>query len=443
MLSPSDADLARRDPTLPGLATLLDPEAFAAALRPVLPDASATAVRITYARYKPTQSCVVGYQLRGTGAAVDLYAKAHPVGGASRRAREGSTVPTPPGRGRIILEDGAIVVSVFPTDGKLKPLRRLADPETRRRLVRKLVRDRPDLWSGTVRNLRYMPERRYVGQLLTGDSPAAVLKLYTERGYSMAQRNVNAFRSDGPLRVARCIGQLASFRILLLEWLAGRLLSEAISDPELELPAMLMVGAALAHLHAQEPEGLVCLTREHETATLSSLFANLRFVCPHVASRFGQLFRRLASDLQQSPPVNQPIHGDFCAKQVLLGDNTVAILDFDRSVRSDPAADLGLFIAHLERDALYGTLRASGVERLREALLEGYRAATRRPVPVRVPLYVAVGLVRLAPDPFRYRESDWPERTEAILGRAEALLEGAAADTGGIPPGKFGLLHGD
>jgi aminoglycoside phosphotransferase (APT) family kinase protein len=124
------------------------------------------------------------------------------------------------------------------------------------------------------------------------------------------------------------------------------------------------------------------------------------------------------------PPVNLPTHGDFYAKQVLLADDSVAILDLDEAVRGDPAADLGNFVAHLERDALRGTLPSSRVELLQNALLEGYRVATHRPIPARTELYAAAGLLRLAPDPFRHREPDWPGRIEAILERTEAILDG-------------------
>jgi tRNA A-37 threonylcarbamoyl transferase component Bud32 len=393
---------------------VLDPEAIVAALHPFLPETNGAAARMTYARYKPRKSCVVAYRLDRAGVTVDLYAKAHPT-----RALAKLRQPRRPGR--ILLEDGAIVVSIFPTDGKLKPLRRLADAQACHRLLRKLVPDRPDLWDPTIRGLRYMPERRYVAQLLADKGTAAVLKVYDEPDYPMARANAKAFRSDGPLQLARCLGHSDRYRILMFEWLAGRLLSEAISDPGLEIETLITVGAALAQLHIQKPEGLPCLTREVETSTLFALSANLQFLCPQLAVRLHQLIRQLATDLVHAPPVHDPIHGDFCAKQVLLGDNAAAILDLDRSVRGDPALDLGLFIAHLECEALNSALPANRLEPLIEALLEGYRSVTRRPIPVRVPLYTAVGLVRLAPDPFRYRESHWPERTEAILERAEAM----------------------
>ena len=65
VLSPADADLVRRDSALPGLATLLDPEAFLATLRQAMPAVGGVAASITYVRYKPGTSCLVGYRIQG------------------------------------------------------------------------------------------------------------------------------------------------------------------------------------------------------------------------------------------------------------------------------------------------------------------------------------------------------------------------------------------
>jgi hypothetical protein len=40
---------------------------------------------------------------------------------------------------------------------------------------------------------------------------------------------------------------------------------------------------------------------------------------------------------------------------------------------------------------------------------------------------VAAALLSLAPDPFRYREQGWPQRIEALLERAEAVLDKGVA----------------
>jgi hypothetical protein len=59
--------------------------------------------------------------------------------------------------------------------------------------------------------------------------------------------------------------------------------------------------------------------------------------------------------------------------------------------------------------------------------LRGYESATGRTAPEHVAMYAAVGLLRLAPHPFRNREVGWPERTAAMLDRAEELLRQSPA----------------
>lgn len=424
MLSAPDAGLARRDPVLPGLGMLLDPAAFAAALRRAVPGAEIGAADITYLRYKPATNCLVAYRVEVDGEPVDIYAKAHQPAALDklRKAEERTVVPGPLGAGRIVLPDSRITVSAFPNDDKLDQLTRLGEPEARFRLLRKLLPGRPGLWESEVRTLRYKPERRYVAKLYTGDGSHAALKCYTPQGYRTAAHSAAVFASGGPLRVAQRLGRLKHHHMLAFEWLPGRMLSDVLRDSSLEHAAVINLGTALAELHAQEPEGLDHLTRDSEAAALFSAAAAVGAVAPHLAKRAHDVARRLAARLESEPTAARPIHGDFYAEQVLLAGGTISVLDLDRAARGDPAADLGTFIAHLERDALSGTLAPERVTSIADSLRHGYRTIAHGPSRARIQTYAAAGLLRLAPEPFRYHEPDWPERTEAIVERVESLL---------------------
>jgi aminoglycoside phosphotransferase (APT) family kinase protein len=509
LLSPYDADLVRRDTAIPGLATLLDPEALVCALRRTIDDRRQTtddnvvrrpssvvrgprpkgavvrSARATYVRYKPGMNCLVAYELDVDGVVVEAYAKAHRADASDqlRKAREQPGVPGPLGAGRIVLPGQAVVVSTFPNDSELRRLERVAseltpsvltpsvltpswrsDADAWQLLLRKVFRDRPDLWEGTVSSIRYKPERRYVAQLSTASGPQAVIKVYTETGYSEARGTSRAFKSRDVLQVPRRIGRSDRHRVLAFEWMQGQLLSEHLSDSSLDPSALQRVGIALAEAHTQHrPQRigtdraapLPHLTREMEASSLMAVAAGLAFLCPHLAARVNDLARRLAARIMQEPPVNVPTHGDFYAKQVLLAGDKVVILDFDSAAIGDPATDLGLFTAHLERGALHRNLPAARVEPLRDSLLAGYELAggmsasggrsgvgfpsstdprspapdPRSPAPDpwrshvldRVGLYTAAGLLRLAPHPFRNRRPDWPQQIEATVERAEAL----------------------
>lgn len=424
MLSPADADLVHRDSTLEGLAVLLDPEAFIAALRLKLPEIHLEKAQLVNIRYKPAMNCLVTYRLDVAGTTLYIYAKSH---GHDRRiklkkARELKSIAGPLGKGRILIEDDAIVVSIFPNDSKLKALRRLGDEIVRKRLLRKLFRSRPDLWDGTLATLQYKPERRYVARLETAEGPHAVLKFYTPLAYPTALINATAFRSQGHLQIPQCIGYSEPYKVLAFEWLPGSILSEILAgDLDLAVQAVHDTGRALAEFHTQEAGIVDNSTQDMEAMALTALGDWLGFICPHLACRAKCLAERLVDHLAREPPVSRPIHGDFYAKQVLVAKGRIAILDMDEAIRGDPGRDLGLFIAHLECDALGGRLPSCRVAPLKEALLEGYQEGTGGLLPD-IKLYVALGLFKLAPQPFRCHEPDWARRTEAILDRIETII---------------------
>ncbi|MBA2442462.1 MAG: phosphotransferase [Rubrobacter sp.] len=436
MLLPADADLVRRDAALPGLSTLLDPEAFAARLARAVPDAGVEAARSTYVRYKPGTDCLASYRVTVAGEETRVHATAYKPDAHDklRKARKPPETPGPLGVGRFVLEDLALSVSFFPNDKKLKALPQLHDADERRELLRSRLGGRRDLWEAGLEGIRYKPERRYVAQLLNGGA-RALLKVYTGDGYRAARTNAEAFteafKTRGPFRLAPLVGHSDRHRLLVFEWLPGRSLSEALLEPGLHPDELSTVGAALAELHSQEPGRLARPGRGDEAETLRAVACGIGHLSPHLAGLSGDLARLISGTLTGLPPAGRPIHGDFDAGQVLLSGETITLLDLDRAVRGDPAEDLGLFAAHLERGVLDGDLHPDRAESFREALLEGYRYSTGRPVPDRVGVYTAAGLLRMAPEPFRYRHPDWPRRTEEILIRAGEILRATSLRTTG------------
>ncbi|WP_456429750.1 phosphotransferase [Rhodocaloribacter sp.] len=427
MLTSHDFDLARRDTALPGLATLLDPEAFSEAIRRIAP--AAGSARPLYVRYKPGTNALFAFDLDVAGETVSVHAKAHRPADQVKfdKAAMRPAVPGPLGAGRLVLAPEGIVVSVFPNDAKLKSLERLADPERRRRLLARLFPGRPDLWDGNLECLRYKPERRYVACLRAGEARVAALKFFTGTGFASAHKRAKTFTPSGPFRPVRVAASSSRHRILAFEWLPGRVLSEALATGAAARGTLEHVGAALAHLHAVPGADLPMFTRREEAHVLRAVAESVAFLLPRSARRVRRLAERLIEALGRTPFECRALHGDFYAKQILVDGNETVFLDFDRSVRGDPATDPGTFLAHLERNRLRGELSEDAVEGACEALLEGYRREAPGLDERRVRPYTAAGLFQLTPHPFRFREPDWPARTEALLSRVEALLSPTAA----------------
>jgi len=420
MLSAADADLVRRAAAIPGLATVLDPEAFVAALRHAAPEADLRTARVTRVKLRPGAFCRVTYRVDVAGSELDLDVRACGPGDLARWLAEGprARVPGALGPGRIVLRDCATLIMVFPNDLKLPELRHLVDAAERDRLLAEVLPDRPGLRQGQLQHLSYWPERRFVAALRARDGSRVLVKLYTAGGYKKGQRTATAFESSGPLRVARLLGRSDRRRLLAFEWLPGRLLADLCTAPFLDSRAFAATGAALAALHAQGSDGLDCWTRDEEAAYVSELGDDVGFIRPDLAGRAEALARRLAAELAGAPEMHIPVHGDFSPKQVLVGEHQAAIVDFDGACCADPALDLGNMLAQFELDALRGK---PGVEFLREAFLEGYRLAARRSLPERITLYSAVGLLRKSRFPFGAHLPDWPQHTQAILERAEIV----------------------
>ncbi|MFQ5528990.1 MAG: phosphotransferase family protein, partial [Gemmatimonadota bacterium] len=410
----ADLDLASRDPALPGLRILFVPSAFAAALGRVLPG-TIEAVRPAYVRYKPGMNCLVSYRVETDNGTHEVYAKAYR--NADREKLQKAVC-----RGSFSL-DQHVVASIFPVDAKLKSLGRLSDERNRTRLLRRLLPECPELWSGDVRELRYKPERRYVARLEVDGRPVAALKFFTSLGYGAASAGARAFRSGASVRVPDRLGRSRKHQVLAYEWLHGALLSDRLTDGGCSADDFRRVGVALAELHGQAAETLPRIGQDLECARLTEVAAAIGLLHPGLAARVDVLAGRLGRSLGGLEPVMSPIHGDFYAKQVLLRADGVGVLDFDESALGDPASDLGNFIAHLERDELRGRIGTAEAQRASDALVEGYARAADVPSMGRDRLYTARCLFALAPHPFRFREANWPAATAKLVERCRELLD--------------------
>jgi hypothetical protein len=322
-----------------------------------------------------------------------------------------------------LFPDSAVIVTVFPNDSSLPQVPGLTDPAQRVRLLRELLPDRPDLWEGKMRRLRYSPGRRYTAELSVEGGARALLKAYTRKGYLRARRNAEVFRSSGPLRVARLLGFSDRHRLLAFEWLPGRMLSDLWLSPETDCDVATATGAALAALHAHPGNGLECWRREDEAAYLHSLAGEIGFLSPPFAARAERLARRLSAWLTVAPVVHLPFHCDFSDSQVLIDGKDAAIVDLDSARCGDPADDLGGLLAQLESYTLCGKLSRAIADTMGNALLRGYRRGPDGLPAGRVGPYTASGLLRRARFAFRARKPDWRRLAAASLERAEAIVK--------------------
>lgn len=399
MLAAADADLARRDRALRDLARVLDADAVAPLVRRAL-DIEAGELEPLYVRYKPATSCLVAYRVMAQGQPMRAYVKTH--------AHHGAGQP--------------LVVNAFPADGRLRALPRLADDQSRHRLLARLLDERA-AGPADLAVLAYKPERRFVGQVLVNGLPRAVVRAYRPLDFARAKTALSAFASTAT-RVPRVIGASARHRVLALEWIEGQRLDEVLAS-SCGAEAAATAGEALARLHRHHRGDLARSRADAEHVRLRTAADAVAVLWPPLASRAADVAERVI-EAMPSLQLAAPVHGDFYARQVLLlPAGGVAIIDVDQAEFGDAMSDLAMFVAHLERDSLAGRLSPGQVASLRAALVEGYGLDGSLMTPEMLDARAAGALLRLAPHVFRERWPEWPHHMAAVISRAEELLRPA------------------
>ena len=420
MLSNHDRQVVARETDLPGMALLLDSDRLRIAFGHAWPEDRLERLANTYLNYKPAVRCLAGYTGATATGPLLLHAKAFTSGEYTQipraaDARDETTASAP-----CLLDDLRIGVWRFPEDRRLAGLSVLASPERRAHWLRKRVPDELALSGSRLETLRYKPERRYVGKL-TSDHAEALAKVYDPWDFENAWRAAKAVQTwtaRDPLQLSHPLGRSKGRGIIVSRWLEGQPLDAEALGAESQTHRLREVGAALAEFHGQAPGTLARVSREDEALAVLAAANSAAWLCPDLAHALRRLALQVAAELLAEPTELRPIHGDFSADQVVLGVNGIGIIDYDQTRLGDPAADLGSFIARLEWNEACGSLPAGRAQQIAESLIEGYCGQTRSSQPSQTNVYVAAGLLRLAPQSFRSRLADWPTHIGNTLEQA-------------------------
>lgn len=417
-------DIIRRDTGLPSLRLLLEPGSLADLLRDQIPDASVRSANVGYIRYKPGVNCLAKCTVDLGDRVVEAYAKIYgadaPV--KLRKDRQRPTTNGALGPGRVFEDRHAMVLNLFPNDAKLPSLDRLVNPETRGRLLARVLGLTAPPQISRLETLAYKPERRYVARV---DMPAVgplTLKLYSSSRFdsSLLAAGPSPDQVSHPTR----IGKSRKHRIQAFSWIPGINLREVTVDEGASTTPAKLAGSALAAFHQRCT--VQSSTADHGTR-LAALSDQLVFLLPGFAQRAHRLTGRLSTWLADQRGCDTVIHGDFYDKQVLVHRGVAHLLDLDDRRIGHSHYDLGLFVAHLIRHAIAGRVSEGRAGRLAEALLCGYEDAGGSVGRADLDGYTALGLFQLIHHPFRDQDPDWPRQMDEMLGRIERLVQSAAA----------------
>src|SRR2546422_5619787 len=182
-------------------------------------------------------------------------------------------------------------------------------------------------------------------------------------------------------------------RMLVFPWVDGLFLSEIVDDRKPELLRQAARVAADLHSLAIVPEQIT--TAEMIVAETRARCNRLRARWPDTAAIVAPLMATLKEAVNFLDPAEPaPVHGDMAAGQFLWTGDRLVLLDLDMFGYTDPAYDMGHFLAQLERRCLVDPTVQGQEAQWLAALRDAYLAAMPQVSARNVAFYRGLTLIR-------------------------------------------------
>lgn len=182
------------------------------------------------------------------------------------------------------------------------------------------------------------------------------------------------------------------WKLLLMENIPGHQFNECAGEKtHLKLK---LAGGTLEKLHKTTFEISKTHTAEDEIELLEDRVALVSQIFPLYRTFLNQALRDISFELNSIRDVELRLaHRDFYEKQILFHGQSATLIDFDTACHSDPAIDLGNFLAHIK------LLRFQGIQislKAENSFLFGYGAENNLMLNKRIKIYERSTLLRLA-----------------------------------------------
>jgi aminoglycoside phosphotransferase (APT) family kinase protein len=341
------------------------------------------------------------------------------------------------------LLDPGIRLQIWPLDPKFPQLVRLGDPSYVAGMFATLgiAHDLPQL--PLVTPIRYRPGERHVlryeirsTESVSGQGRRLYAKLYENpeeaaRAFGIANRvvdwldaNQHGLQGNRPEVMSQEDG------VIIYPHAPGTPLSHLLHRSGRWLAAQLKtIGGALATLH-NGPETLQTELRENtltkEVKVVKRASEHIQVLLPETHDKIIEILDQIEgqySNLPQEKPTFT--HSDFKADHLLSTPQGLTLIDFDTCKLTDPALDIGKFLADLEWwFALNGI---AGVEEAQAEVLKGYWGEGEHNQTIsdrlaRARLFHALILVKIVIRRVPLYKKDWAERTGRMINRASQVL---------------------
>ena len=195
-----------------------------------------------------------------------------------------------------------------------------------------------------------------------------------------------------------------------------------------------LIGKGLLILH-NGPEALQADLKQNNFTSEAKV---VRRACEHIQILLPDTYQKIlevvdrAEEQYSGLPEEQPTftHADFKSDHLLTTAEGLTLIDFDTCTLTDPALDLGKFLADLE---WWFTLRGiSGVEEAQAELLKAYTAGKESDQNMqarleRAKLFHVLILVKIVARRVPVYKTGWESKTEKLIQRAADVLQQAVA----------------
>ena len=275
---------------------------------------------------------------------------------------------------------------------------------------------------------------RLVLQARTRDASGAervyAVKCYSddivERVWSFTQAIADRVAADGSDRLGLPIAYVKHELALVSPWIDGVPLSE-VSDAR---TAGLLGRAArlAASLHrlpvVPEPPTMPPTLIEETVARRERLRSHWPETIPLVEPVVDAI-REVANTLDQAEPA--PVHGDLGGAQFQWATSRLVLSDWDLFGYTDPAFDVGHFLAQLDRICILNPAIRGYASQWIDSFTEAYVGAMPRVSLRNVAFYRAMTLLWKIHTICRTQPTDWPQLVPQFAQAARSALRTAAA----------------
>jgi hypothetical protein len=305
-----------------------------------------------------------------------------------------------------------MLLQVFPYDFRLPALAQLmqgAPPEVATALAGEFGPGDWRLETWAAESVRYRVDMRAMVRLDVGAREAgsgqgahrrAYAKIYREmeegeRAYVL-QRALweRASTDDTSFVVARPIAYLDGLRTLILDEVIGDRFLDILRSAEEALPAARLAARAAAALHQSSiDESLIARERppRDELTRLKETTERLQVAVPDLDQAVAEVSSVIATSFANGP--SAPTHFDLKPAHVLLDDDRVALLDFDKLVLGDPMVDVAGLLTHIGKERGHSQRRQMRTEAIARTFVEEYFSHVPAGWYDRLPAFYALNLL--------------------------------------------------